>query len=421
MKKSLMAVAILSALAQAQVLPLQTCIDKTLKNHPEVKSFVLSLEESKQDLSSSRSAYRPQLSAHLEYDPSRTYVMPQNGRFMTKDDDLGHADIMLRQKVWDFGKTTNRIDAAKMQKEISRLSLEDLKNRLRLRVEQVYDLLLLQKEMIALREHDLKTKQALYKQALAMQKQGLKTKADAARFLAAVYNAKETLSASKASYAKAKKSLEFLMGESIAKETTFENDLLRLEKLKLSTGDKEKLRKALLQNPSLRKIAKEIEKADRLYKAAKSERYGSIDLVASATHEESLSDYDTKMVGIKAEIPLYLGGKIKAQAQKAKIARAKVKSMYDSALLSYREKLEALFIDLAHTDTAIAAKAESIKASDEALRLIRGRYKVGLATYLQLLDALSAYKSAQTAYIGALAQKSDILYQIKSLTGADKL
>ena len=421
MKKSLLAMMILSGFAQAEILPLQTSIDKTLQNHPDVKSFMLSLKQSQSELASSRSIYRPQISVHLEYDPLHTYAMPQNGRFMTKDDNLLHADIMLKQKVWDFGKTTNRIDAAKVQKEISQLSLEDIKNRLRLRVEQVYDLLLLQKEMIALRAHDLKTKEALYKQALAMKKQGLKTKADAARFLAAVYNAKEALSASQAAYAKAKKSLEFLTGETIGKDTTFENDLPRIEKLKLSEKQKEILRNALLQNPSLQKVTKEIEKADKLYKAAKNERYGSIDAVAAATHEESLSDYDTKMVGIKAEIPLYLGGKIRAEAQKAKIARARAKSIYASALLEYREKLEALFIDLAHTDAAISAKRESINASQEALRLIRGRYKAGLATYLQLLDALSVYKGAQTAFVGALAQKSDILYQIKSLTGADHL
>ncbi len=414
-------VIVCSVALQAEILSLKECIDKTLQNHPDVHSFMLSVEQSEKDLSSSKSAYKPQVALHLEYDPLRTYVMPVGGRFSTTDDTLLHGDIVLNQKLWDFSKTSNRIRASKVQKEITKLSLKDIKNQLALRVEQTYDRLLLQKELISLREEELKTKEMLYKQALAMQKQGLKTRADATRFRASVFEMKEALSLAKASYLKAKNSLEFLMGEKISKNVELENNLKRIKEFKLSQEKKKILHKALLKNPMLSKIEKEIEKADHLYKASKGERYGSVDAMLMATHEESLSNYNTKLVAIKAELPLYTGGRLKAQMQKAKIAKAKAKASYASILLKYKEQLESLFIDLAQTDSAISAKTESIKAAKAALDIVRARYKEGLVTYLQLLDALTLYESTKVSYIGTLAEKSAILYQIKSLTGVEEL
>ena len=421
MKRVIAGFLICSAFLQAETLTLQECIDMTLKNHPDVHTFMLTVEQSQKDLASSKSAYRPQVAVHLEYDPLRTYVMPVMGKFSTDDDTLFHSDIVLNQKLWDFKKTSNRIAASRLQKDISRLSLEDVKNQLALRVEQVYDAVLLQESLIALRKKDLETKEALYKQALAMQKQGLRTKADAARFHASVFGAKEALSEAKAAYEKARNSLSFLIGEKLQNDVRFENHLRQIERLKLSSEKKKMLHEALLQNPSLQKMHKEIEKADKLYQASKSERYGSIDATLMASHEESLSNYDTKLVALKAELPLYMGGKLKAQMQKAKIAKAKAQMQYQSLLLKYREQLDALLIDLSHADVSIAAKKESIKAAKAALDVVRARYKEGLVTYLQLLDAVTLYESSQVAYIGALARKSDILYQIKSLTGADKL
>ena len=421
MKRSFLLILLFGTLLEAKSLSLQSCIEKTLKNHPDEKSFALSLKQSEKEVDSAKSAFHPQIAVHLEYDPLKTYVISQNGRNFTKDDTFTHEDIVLSQKIWDFSKTKNRIEAQKIEKDISKLSLEEIKNKLRLKVEQVYDLMLLQKQMINLRRHDLKAKQALYRQAVAMQKQGLKTKIDAMRFESEVFSAKEALSLAVTGYDKAKNSLEFLIGEKISKHTVLKNELKKIERLRLKKSKKDFLRKQLLNNPSLKKVYKSIEKSQKLYNISKNERYGSIDATAMATHEETLWNYDTQSVAIKAQIPLYQGGKLKAQAQKAKIAQIKARTTYASALLQYKEQLEALFIDLRHIDVSIKAKKKSIKATKEALRLIEGRYKVGLISYLEVLDALTLYKSSQTALISAYAQKSDILYQIKSLTGVNRL
>jgi len=404
------------------ILSLKSCINKTFKNHPDIKSFSYSVLQSKEDLNSAKAGWKPQISVHLEYDPTHTYLVTQNGKYFTTDDTMFHSDITLTQRIFDFKKTDYLIDASKIQKQNTLLSLQEIKNSLALKVEQTYDQVLLQKKVINVKKEDLKNKKELYKQALALQKQGLKTQADTTRMLASLENAKEELSLAKTAYNKAVNSLKFLIGEKIPKNAGFENHLLKVEKLKLSNSTKKALLKKLkTQNPTLKKFDNEIKRAYKLYKASKSEKYGSFDAVLSATHEDVLTDYDTKTVAFKYQLPLFQGGKLSSQIQKSKISINKAKSNYQSQLIKYQEELENLFLDLKQSDVSIRSKKASIKSAKKTYYLIKGRYKEGLTTYLELLDALYLLENSKFAYINALAQKSSIIYQIKSLTGEKNL
>jgi len=419
--KVLLGIILFITISYTKTLTLKSCIDKTLKNHPDIKTFSYSLLQSKEDLNMAQAEWRPNISAHLEYDPTHSYLINLNGKTFTKDDTLYHSDITLTQRIFDFKKTDYLIDASKIQKQNALLSLEQVKNDLRLKVEQTYDQILLQKKVIKVKKEDLKNKKELYKQALALQKQGLKTQADSSRMLASVANAKEELSVAYAMYEKAINSLKYLIGEKIPKNTTFENHLKTIEKIKLSNSKKRFLLKKLKTNPILKKFQNEIKRADKLYKASKSERYGTLDASLIATHEETLSKYDTKTVALKYQLPLYQAGKLSSQIQKSKISINKAKSSYESMLIKYKEQLESLFIDLKQSDVSIKAKKASIRSAKKTYYLIKGRYKEGLVTYVELLDALYLLENSKFAYINELARKSSILYQIKSLTGEKNL
>lgn len=213
---------LLSAL-DAQTLNLDECINKALNTHPDIKRFALQVQYSKSSVDVARADYLPQISLDAEYDPTKTYALPVNGAFYTKESDGWQAGANLNQKIWDFSKTTSNIKAQQVQEEVAKLSLEDAKALLAYKVKLQYELVLVQKEALHVRQKDLNTKEELYKQAQALVQQGMKTNADATRFLSSVYEAKDKLGIVQADFDKAKTILSLYINEPIDEDAHLQN------------------------------------------------------------------------------------------------------------------------------------------------------------------------------------------------------
>ena len=111
----------------ADILTLQESIEKTLLNHPDIKSFVLKIRQSQKSFNASFADYLPQVNLQAEYNPLQTFALPVNGSFHTVDDDGWSAGVNLKQKIWDFSKTSSKVEASKLDENIAKLSLEDTK------------------------------------------------------------------------------------------------------------------------------------------------------------------------------------------------------------------------------------------------------------------------------------------------------
>lgn len=211
----------------AQILSERECISKALKFHPDIKKFILQIDQSKYHKNEIKSANLPQISLNGEYDFSKTFTSVKNGIFQTEQDNSWQVGVFLNQKIWDFSKTANLIKAAKKSEDIAKLSLKDAKAFLSYLVKLQYEQMIVQKEAIKVREEDLKSKYALYQQSISLVKQGLKTKADESRFLWACSNAKDNLNIAKANFEKAKDNLSLYIGENIGKNVKLDKSALK--------------------------------------------------------------------------------------------------------------------------------------------------------------------------------------------------
>ena len=411
LKKVLLGIVLLYG-AGAWALTLQESIEKALANHPDIKTFLLKYKQSQKKVSASRSAYLPQINLQAQYDATRTFVFPQNGAFHTKDDSGWNAGGVLTQKIWDFGKTLNLIDASKKDVRIAELSLEEAKALLVYRVKVLYGMMVVQKEAIVVMQKDLEAKEAYYKQAQALVKQGLKTNADATRFLSSVYAAKERLTAAKSAYEKAKNTLSLYMGEAIKDDVELQSDTLYKKPVLTDVEQK------VLANNYQLKITKEnIAKSTLLHKASKDAHYGSLDAVASYTHFDTLNTYDATNAGVVLRIPLYSGGKISAEAQQARIATQIAKEQEASKKLAIKDEIEALLIDINHYNQTIAAKKAQYDAAKATKAVLDARYKEGLGTYIEILDAQATMLAAKLGLLEAYYNRSTAIAKIDYLQG----
>ena len=397
----------------AGVLTMQESIDKTLKNHPDIKSFILNVKQSTEGYNQVYADYLPQVALQGQYNVVQTFVMPSNGSFNTLDDDGWNVGVSLRQKVWDFDKTSSLVRASKLQEDISKLSLKEAKAFLAYKVKSLYKTMILQKEAIKVRKEDVKTKEAYYEQAKALVKEGLKTDADASRFLSSVYIAKDELAIAKSLYEKARKSLSLYMGEDIEDDVKLEDDLLKTAYDFARDTKKE----VLESNYQLKIRSQNINKSTLFYKSAKASHYGSLDAVASYNHFDTLNSYDSKLAGISLSIPLYSGGRVSAEVQQAQIGVQIAKEKELSLQLALEDEINRLLIDIKRYNKTIEAKESQITAAQKTKKVLEARYKEGLTTYIEVLDAVFVELNAKLGLLGAYYSKSVAIDQIEYLKG----
>ena len=394
----------------AQKLTLDDAINRALNTHPDIKRFILQVSKNTQGVDVARADYLPQVGLNAEYDPTRTYVLPVNGVFNTKDDDGYAVGATLHQKIWDFSKTTSNIDAQKESIEVAKLSLIDAKAFLAYKVKLQYELIEVQRAAMRVRKKDLQAKEALYKQAQALVKQGMKTTADATRFLSSFYIAKDNLAVSKASFDKARNTLSIYINEKITSDVELDSN---------SQKSKESMDSESVVNssPSLKALQKGIQKSNLEYKSSKASHYGSLDAVASYTKQNTLNEYDSSLVGITLYVPLYSGGRTSALVEQAEINRQSSKAEYDSKVLALREEVESLLIDIKRYEQTIAAKNAQLEAASQTSNLLEARYKEGLATYIEVLDASALKLDAELGLLSAEYEKSSSIHRLEYLKG----
>jgi len=410
MKKLILSLLLLFSLSNARVITLNSCINKALSSHPDINRFALEVEQNSLGVDLEESSWRPQISISGEYDAQKTYTMPQNGHFETVDKASWSIGANLTQRVFDFHRSYHSIKLAKIHHEISKLSLEDLKSLMRYQVKVAYAQLLLQKEAIRARKLDLKAKKSLYKEAKALLKQGLKTKADKSRFYASYKEAQYALSIALANYKKAKATLEFYIGKTLPKGAKFEE--WRLKRVKRESIKPKEILKRNLQL----KIVKENKRASyETYKAKELERLGSVNLVVGANRFDALSNYDSTVVGIRYSAPIYSGGRFSIQNQQNRIAQ--LKRAYEADLKKREISKEVKFIlaDLKEIKSQIKAKEAQLKSAKEIKKLIEARYKQGLATYIEVLDAQSLLLDAKLGLISAYYMRFERIARLEYL------
>ena len=398
----------------AERLTLQETLSQSLQHYPQLRATALKVAQSKSAYRSAYADYLPQVNLTAQYNGVQTFVFPVNGAFHTVDDQGWSATVALKQKVWDFSQTKLRVHAKKVDETIAKLSLEEAKAQLAYRVKSLYATMVLQQEAIDVRKADLRTKEAYYKQAQALLKEGLKTKADTARLRSALFVAKESLESAKSAYNKARKSLELYMGSSIDPAVELDHSVLK-QQLQVQ---KKRLYAALeQQNYTLAIERKNIEKNRLLKEAAKASHYGSVDLVASYSHLDTLNAYDAKVAGVTLNIPLYTGGRLQAEAKKAALSTQIAQEERASLDLSLKEELTNLLLDIEHYGVTIAAKKALIVSAKETEAVMQGRYAQGLATYIELLDADTLLLDANLGLLEAYYQRALALYRIDYLKG----
>jgi outer membrane protein TolC len=126
------------------------------------------------------------------------------------------------------------------------------------------------------------------------------------------------------------------------------------------------------------------------------------------------------LIGVTFKVPLYSGGRIDAQTQQAHIAKEIAKESYNSKKLLIQEEVESMLIDLQRYKHTLRAKESLINSSKATKEIVEARYKEGLATYVEILDAASTHLYAELGLIEAKFAINKITNRLEYLQGEKK-
>ncbi len=395
MKRSIVLFLILLSNSIAEPLSVDNAIQKALKAHPDAKIAQLGIERSASETRSIKAELLPQLNLNASYYPHKTFVMPQNGVFSTRESDALHTDLSAKYLLWDGGASRAKHKASKINEETFSYKKEESTQELAEQIKQLYYTIEFLKKRVRSAQASVRFYDEQLKRARAMYRAGLKTEADESRFAASKYGSEESLATFESESRKKEHLLSLLMGIEERVEI-IEGSLERRFQSIPETVEFESLLPQLAeQNPKLGALSRGIESAKLGIDAAEGGRYGTIEAVAQYAWDQSLSSYDSSFVGVVGNVPLYDGRKKESQLQKAKVDHALSEQEY----VRSRDLLEQALFDAAQdmnrSGHLLQTQRAIFESAQKTLKLIQGRYAQGLADYVDVLEAQSLYEQSQ--------------------------
>ena len=130
--------------------------------------------------------------------------------------------------------------------------------------------------------------------------------------------------------------------------------------------------------------------------------YGS-----SATETKDLFKETTTgwSLGLNLLQPIFHGGSLRAQKRAAEAGLDGASAAYRASVLNAFANVSDTLNALQYDADALAAQSQAEQAAAKSLDLVKASYRLGAASYLQLLDATRQWQQARIGYIQARAAR----------------
>ncbi|HFB53774.1 MAG TPA: TolC family protein, partial [Sulfurimonas autotrophica] len=109
--------------------------------------------------------------------------------------------------------------------------------------------------------------------------------------------------------------------------------------------------------------------------------------------------------------------RVSAEAQKVEISAQISKEQKRSRELALKEELQNLLLDIKRYNKTISAKKAQLDSAQETKKVLDGRYKEGLATYIEVLDATTQVLNAKLSLLEAYYLRALSIDRIQYLKG----
>jgi outer membrane protein len=393
----------------AEKLSLKVCIETALKNQPTIRAARENVRAGQGRETQAASPYFPQLTASTGYSESHA---PLGGAFGDSATKSYTTSLSLNQTLYDFGKTGNAYDAAKLgtlslERDAERISQEVVLN-----VKQSYYALLAAKKLVEVARKTIEQTESHLKQAEAFFRTGSKPRYDVTRAEVEVNNANLGLINAKNGVRIRTIALNKAMGIDPGKATEIVEALPTVPVL--PTLEQAQL-DALQSRPDMKQMEADIAAARARLSAEQANYLPTL----SANAAYNWANGSTEMgpflgtmfkgdvqnswnAGIMLTLPLFQGGLTKGRVAEARANVLALEAQQDGVKQSILLEVNQAFADLESAAARVDVMDKTLQKARENLDIAQGRYKAGVGPYIEVTDAQLSSVNSETDRIQAL-------------------
>lgn len=390
-----------------------------LANQPDVAAARAGLDAARGRTRQARAGLLPGLVAGASYTNANRSAAASSGTGTSSGSttfDGYQWSASVRQLLYDFNHTRDLVQKARSEEISSGAGLTRVQADLVLRVKQVFYAALQMRRLVEVQESNVKSQQTHGAEARARLNAGVGTPADVVRAEAAV--AESVLDLTVARNA-ASQALVDLAGEMGLDPRT---PLSLSESSQTSVppaGLNDLVEMAMSRRPEVLQARHEVEAARHALSAAKTSNAPS--LGASVGWQQRGQDFppddDTVTYGVSLQWSAFDSGLTRGRVAEAAANVDAAAAAEKSVRLAVTAEVSRAFLDVKTAEQRMAASEASVANATEALRLIEGRYRAGLGTFVDVLDAQTAAVTARTNQVNARSALDQSLAALDRATG----
>ena len=393
----------------AEQLSLKECIETALKNQPTIRAARENVRAGQGRETQAASPYLPQLTASTGYSESHA---PLGGAFGDSTTKSYTTSLSLSQTLYDFGKTGNAYDAAKLGTLSLEQDAERISQEVVLNVKQSYYALLAAKKLVEVARKTIEQTESHLKQAEAFFRTGSKPRYDVTRAEVEVNNANLGLINAKNGVRIRTIALNNAMGIDPGKATEIVEALPAVPVL--PTLEQAQL-DALQSRPDMKQMEAEIAAA----RARLSSEQANYLPTLSASAAYNWANGSTEMgpflgtmfkgdvqnswnAGMMLTSPLFQGGLTKGRVAEARANVLALEAQRDRVKQSILLEVNQASADLESAAARVDVMEKTLQKARENLDIAQGRYKAGVGPYIEVTDAQLSSVNSETDRIQAL-------------------
>jgi outer membrane protein TolC len=404
-------------------LSLKSIIDQVIVNYPSIKKNEQDLNAANANIGLAKSTYYPNIevtSSFARIGPTSTMTIPTLGSFSFYPANNYSAAVNLNQVIYDFGKTAQNISVENQNKELVKMSNEQLKQKLSSSVVSIYYAIAFLQEAIKIENEQLAT---LNEHLAFVQKKmstGSTTSYEILTTKVKISNIENQKTDLQTTLRVQTCQLNTLLGQSGGTSLKVKPELLAVQPL--DATDNTLLENAFNNREEVKLAQEKIQVSEMHIKTVHAQNNPVLNFSAAGgikngyipNLNEGTMNYS---VGVGLKIPIYDATRTKYNLRKTNSEIESNKQDLDLTKRAIENEVVDCEADVRSALKKIDQTSLQLKQADQAYNLALTSYKSGTITNLDLLDSSTSLSEAKLSVLKANIDYSLSFYKLKIATG----
>ena len=378
---------------------LAECLSMATGRNPDLLRERAALDENQAGYVVSRGALLPQLDATLSYQRYDQQLPSKKVLFGASLDDY-YSDITVKQLLFSGGKYVSQLRSSKISVEAQKQRLSLTERDLAFSVTKAYyeqlraaQTLEIQKSVLEKLSQQRVAAQLLYNGGRTSVVDVLKIQTNESAQRDAVANAENQV------YVKA-----LALGQTMGVEEPVWASFAMPQINETAAFEKTIPAAVLDANPEMLYAARNVEKSGLEIKTAQAAHYPAVYLKGTYFMEdkEFFPGNANSYAGVFLALPIYYGGAVSAQTDRAEARYAQARETERKARLSLYSRYAAAVSTALDKKERVATSAKTLELAKETLTASELRYSAGKISVLDLLDAQNLWSNAYMSYANVI-------------------